>query len=257
MTADGWPPQQPLTLLASKAPVATLDVARQLYGYLETPTAWCRRLQLLGGSCSTAGAVSGHTLLCRDDAYAPQSGECLVYTFDVLGEWSFAKAAARHECEVHVFDPSLTTESPAGEAAVGVNFHRIGLAGSAGRTETGAPAASLSEIKTQLGHAGRVIDYLKVDIQGGEWDWLERDAASLADVRQLGMWVYLNLDSLRRYHGLLWRLHELGFRLVYSAVDSAGGRSWDIDGVDHKVAVAYDLVWINRRRCAATFGCGG
>ena len=254
--AGGWPPQQPVNLLASPAPVSSLEVSRQLYAYLETPTAWCRRLQVLGGSCS-AGSVSGLSLLCRDDTYAPQSGECIVYTFNVAGEWSFARDAARHRCQVHAFDPSLSRTPPADKASAGVQFHQLGLAGSAGRTESGAATATLTEVMKQLGHAGLVIDYLKVDVQGDEWDWLERDVASLADVRQLGMRVYLSLDSLPRYHRLLWRLHQQGLRLVYTAADSSTGRTWEVAGVDGKVAVVYDLLWINRRRCAAAFGCGG
>ncbi|XP_043204943.1 methyltransferase-like protein 24 [Amphibalanus amphitrite] len=255
LASGGWPPQEPVVLLSWPTPVATLEVSRQLYAYLETPTAYCRRLQLLGGSCSSSGALSGHTLLCRDDAYAPESGQCLVYSASSAGEWSFARDAAHYQCEVHVFDPALPTSTPRPEHAAGVQFHRLGLAGR-GRTETGAQALTLSELKEKVGHAGRVIDFLRVDVQGDEWGWLERDIEALSDVRQLGMRVYLSLDSLRRHHSLLWKLQALGLRLVYSAADSATGRAWDVEGVDGKVAVVYDLVFINRRRCRATFGCG-
>ena len=255
MAAGGWPPQQSAVALTSPAPVTTLEVSRQLYAYLETPTALCHRPQLLGGACSSSGALTGHSLLCRDDAYAPQSGHCLVYSAGVGGEWSFAREAAQHKCEVHAFDSGLPTAPPAAAHAAGVRFHQVGLAGGT-PTESGAPTATLSQLMEQLGHRDRVIDFLRVDVQGDEWDWLERDAAALSHVRQLGMRVYLSLDRLRRYHGLLWRLHGLGLRLVYTAADAASGRSWDVEGVDGKVAVVYDLVWINRHQCRSAFGCG-
>mmetsp|Transcript_53479 Transcript_53479/g.130654 ORF Transcript_53479/g.130654 Transcript_53479/m.130654 type:complete len:743 (+) Transcript_53479:213-2441(+) len=91
------------------------------------------------------------------------AGRCLVYSFGSRTEFDFEERV--HElnngCEIHVFDPFVEDPQPPDY----VFFHAVGLGGAdAGKL------MKLSTIVKELGHADRVIDILKVDIEGYEYD---------------------------------------------------------------------------------------
>ena len=85
-------------------------------------------------------------------------------------------------CEVHSFDPSMNTSSH--RRSANVMFHNIGL----GNFNSDAfdprqdiyvkdnqkwKMRTLKSVVQMLGHENRVIDVLKIDIEGHEWAVVE------------------------------------------------------------------------------------
>eukprot|EP00922_Rhytidocystis_sp_ex-Travisia-forbesii_P023493 GHVS01034445.1.p1 GENE.GHVS01034445.1~~GHVS01034445.1.p1 ORF type:complete len:344 (+),score=47.30 GHVS01034445.1:246-1277(+) len=112
-------------------------------------------------------------------------GGCLVYSIGSNGEWSFEQEIYdRKKCEIHTFDHTLkkSIKTPSF-----LHFHSWGLgppktegeeaAGQEGgegqkvegSTQGGSELLSLPEIVSRLGHRNRVIDILKVDVEGHEF----------------------------------------------------------------------------------------
>ncbi|XP_037089177.1 methyltransferase-like protein 24 [Pollicipes pollicipes] len=224
-----------------------MPLSLQLFNYIETPTVWCRRLSMFGGVCTGSGKVDGDKFVCLDAEYAPTAGACLVYSFGIAHEWSFDKDVTGYGCQVHAFDPSMETY-PEGKTAFGVHFYRTGLGTKTKNTPIKWRMMSLTQIRANLSHTQRVIDYLKVDIEGSEWDWLDDDVNSLKSVRQLGMEIHMNEASLARYHNAFRQIHALGFRLAHSSPNRVYGRTETVQGVRRKVALLYELVWLNRHK---------
>ncbi|XP_037074796.1 uncharacterized protein LOC119096040 [Pollicipes pollicipes] len=220
-------------------------MAAALFHYLENPQLCCRKLTQFGGYVSQWGAVDGDMFVCLDEGRAPPPGDCLFYSAGVSSEWSFGRAGIRYGCRVYAFDPS-TTAHKQNEADFGARFHRIGLGGRTEMTKDGWHMMTLTDLRAKLGHSRRTIDYLAVNTEGSEWDWLENDVAGLEGVRQLGMQVHMQVDmqALRRYYDAFWRIQEAGFKTIHSNPYRAYGRNSRMKGVDGMVATVYRLVWM-------------
>jgi len=89
---------------------------------------------------------------------------CLVYSFGSSGEFSFEasmKTILPH-CEIHTFD-SATYHCPSGQCI----FHQAKLG-------SGLPSSGTKDwsmIIDELQHRNRTIDIMKIDIEGGEYDF--------------------------------------------------------------------------------------
>ena len=240
-------PEEPYLLPPPPADPAALAAA--LFSFVELPQRWCRRLVLLGGQTFShrsrnVSAIDGNKLVCLDEPLRPP---CLVYSFGSRDEWSFESDVIRRlGCEVHTFDPSLTGAA-APRHTHGAQFHALGLGGAARVTSRGWRLATLRDIRVQLGHLTHLIAYLKVDIEGGEWEWLE-EVGQLQDVLQIGMEVHLPKPmtpaALRRVYSAFRRLQQAGFRTVFSAVNPVFGRDSRVDGLKESVGRYYELVWV-------------
>lgn len=125
----------------------------------------------------------GHKWMC--DPARRRGSDCLIYSFGSNGEdsWERAMAAAHAECELHTFDPTLGAEGTRRmverSRAYGAVFHALGLSGAdrapkgqklrLPTNESAGQYLTLRSIMRLLGHTGRRIDFLKVDIEGSEW----------------------------------------------------------------------------------------
>ena len=190
------------------------------------------------------GGLDGNKFFCLD---VPPRKPCLVYSFGSDDEWSFETEVIKQlGCEVHTFDPSLSG-SNAPKDTHGAKFYQLGLGGRSEVTSSGWKMSTLGDIRQQLGHLDRNITYLKVDIEGGEWGWLEAEAELLQYVQQIGMEVHfpsLTADSFRRVYSVFRRLQAAGFRTVFSEANRVWGRHVKVSGLSDKVGRFYEIVWI-------------
>eukprot|EP00965_Chrysotila_dentata_P104872 3463893-Pleurochrysis_carterae.AAC.1 len=111
---------------------------------------------------------------------------CLIYSFGSNGDdaWEAAMAKRLPNCEVHIFDPSLSVElaKEVTQRAQGYGgfFHPFGLVAPNAEGQLGSVVQQSSragnwtlytyqQIVEMLGHRGRTVDYFKIDIEGNEW----------------------------------------------------------------------------------------
>lgn len=161
---------------------------------------------------------------CMTKAIAPNSGSCLVYSFGISKDWSFDEAFAKYGCEVHSFDPSIGKKDHL--HSPNVTFHDVGLWGCDIVNRHGWKLERLSTIRKRLGHEMRIIDVLKVDVEGAEWPFLRDmtfgDLQGLSKVKQLLVELHtprfrpeavtaVDFGEINVYAGRLRDL--LGFRL--------------------------------------------
>eukprot|EP00966_Prymnesium_polylepis_P248594 5747790-Prymnesium_polylepis.1 len=130
----------------------------------------------------------GHKFMCGIQHTRP--ADCLIYSVGCNAEdsWERAMARARPECAIHIFDPTLgatgSRRMQERAKAYGARFHPIGLSyrnesavsdvdslnGLSEHRDYRTPRSlTLASLMGSLGHAGRRIDFLKIDIEGGEW----------------------------------------------------------------------------------------
>lgn len=105
--------------------------------------------------------------------YMLQDRPCLVYSLGSAGDTSFEEQIlASTSCEVHTFDPNLSTDMQTAmqTSLPGLHFHSVGLGRSSGPLHSldDRNMHSFEEVMAALGHAW--VDVLKVDIEGHEWD---------------------------------------------------------------------------------------
>lgn len=114
-----------------------------------------------------------------------QTSSCLVYSFGSNGKIQFERAvkALNPSCEIHVFDP---TDSPSVSAVVSSvgQFHLLGLGSESKKFSLGR-VEPLADIMRQLGHSGRRLTVLKVDVEGAEWDSFSKHIWELCSSGQL------------------------------------------------------------------------
>lgn len=113
--------------------------------------------------------------------------DCLVYSFGSNGKIQFERGvkAINPDCEVHVFDPTDPPSKSSVVSAVGT-FHQWGLGDVEKKFSLGKvmPLASIMEL---LGHTGRRLTVLKVDVEGAEWNSFKNHIWELCRSGQLSI----------------------------------------------------------------------
>ena len=104
---------------------------------------------------------------------------CLVYSFGSAGRYDFEQSIRKErggaQCEMHIFDcnPKWEGQGPNALRLVNATYHTYGISGSTRRgvMKNGATVQfmSLNDIMDALGHTGRKIDILKMDVEGAEY----------------------------------------------------------------------------------------
>ncbi|XP_045215817.1 probable methyltransferase-like protein 24 isoform X1 [Mercenaria mercenaria] len=220
--------------------------------------------------------ASGKTI-CADDPFKPSS-PCIVYSFGSKLDFAFEEASWKSfGCEIHTFDPSLSIEHA--RIPVFVNYHLIGLSGrDFVQTEPEVwrhhdlplrktwKMQRLSSIQKSLSHADKLIDIMKIDIEGWEWDVLSDilQTGAFNNVKQLCLEVHFGFSfkhvvkegkklklkftkntwgnvSMKDQIKLLLRLFNAGFRIT--AKQSFG---WGSVYVKNKrIATLVELTLVN------------
>lgn len=134
-----------------------------------------------------------------------KQGDCLVYSFGSLGEFDFEiDVSKKLQCEIHIFDPFnmgpyMSTDHLPNHPEV--FLHPIGLTEKSHNftlNNRTVVMKSLDDIIVSLGHVGRVIDLLKVDIEGCEFGVMDDP----------NMWAKIN--PLVEIDQILIEVHALG-----------------------------------------------
>lgn len=168
--------------------------------------------------------------ICNSRALAAQQPRCLTYAFGGHSETDWDIAMTRHTgCEHHIFDPTAPCMEPdkgktsckpwaeilgpALKANHNVSsYQAYGISGHNGYIKwfrNKIPVYDLSTIMAKLGHTGRRIDVLKLDIEGSEFDVIPNLVQSGIEVGQLLIEVH-------------WPLHREEFSKLPSNQQLAG-----------------------------------
>ncbi|KAL7641172.1 UNVERIFIED_CONTAM: hypothetical protein RMT77_008310 [Armadillidium vulgare] len=217
------------------------DLLKTYFKLLNSPTVACRKLYRAGGKllCRTSQKYpifDGHKNVCLDQelqtvGIKTTKGEnCLVLSFGTHIDTSFDEIMSRANCEVHMFDFKKYQNYSAVDGKR-IFFHEVGL--SAKKINYFIPkenrtyvSDNLNNIILNLGLQNRVINILKIDIEGGEWDILEDllNQRYLDLIMQIAVEVHPFIDEsrdkkdddelLESYLEILLDFEKKGFRRV-------------------------------------------
>uniref|UniRef100_A0A7S4JD16 Methyltransferase domain-containing protein n=1 Tax=Odontella aurita TaxID=265563 RepID=A0A7S4JD16_9STRA len=147
---------------------------------LYEPEAVCLLDERFGGSGEKRYAHfgDGPKFVCGADVVASQEGTCLVYSVGSKNEIDFERSAKEiMGCEVHTFDPTLRKPFIGDKYAV---FHPWGFGREGGSMEVrdsnittryyNITTRSLAGVMKSLRHDGKILDILKIDCEGCEYE---------------------------------------------------------------------------------------
>ncbi|OWA50354.1 hypothetical protein BV898_14873 [Hypsibius exemplaris] len=188
----------------------------------------CKLKQSISGNWLNS-LLDGTYYVCLDNLLdAPKTHECLVYSMGIRDDWSFDEALHKHGCEVHAFDPSID-KNETEKRGDRHWFHKWGLATSSGGVPSDWKLYSFPDIQQKLGHTGRLLNVLKMDVEGAEWTFLSSVGVDipLDSIDQIIMEIHEFGEGpdwageLRKKAMLLHQLEKWGFVLFNSKVYSA------------------------------------
>ena len=230
----------------------------------------CSLTHDFGGNVVFTVGLDGQKAVCLDPLVRPErsSGgwpvvttkftECLVYSFGINNDWTFDEAMEAFGCRVYAFDPSMNATNHNHTSKI--HFYNLGLGDRdetwrAPKTTKNWKMKSLDSIYYNLlKHEGKIIDYLKIDIEFSEWIVLPQILASgLMDrVRQLGVEIHFlrdddTLDEIRQRVKILKSLEDYGL-VRFDSKTNPLSLDWKvIDGADWLGYNAYEIFWYNSK----------
>jgi Methyltransferase domain len=134
------------------------------------PTLSCPQAARVGADGDGAKWTCGVENIARNAI----RGDCLVYSLGSNNNFDFESDLLERlgdNCEVHVFDHTVTTWKPP-STTKNIHTHSIALTSEAGAKARGSPFKSYQEIRKMLGHETRTINIFKIDIEGSEYEVL-------------------------------------------------------------------------------------
>ena len=222
--------------------------------YVEwTNSSSCRFSRHLGGRANVDG-VDGQKAVCLDPFIRPEK-ECLVYSFGISNDdQTFDEAMEAFGCHVYTFDPTINANRYSHNSKI--HFFNLGLGDRDERwnknPNMNGTIKSLDFIyHNLLQHEGRIIDYLKIDIEHSEWIVLPQILASgmMDRVRQLGLEVHLpkqgGLQAFRKRINILKALEDYGL-VRFSSKYHPWSLDWN-SAVHLELYNAYEIVWFNSK----------
>ena len=195
-------------------------------------------------------AIDGQKAVCLDRDVAPRPRKCLVYSFGVNYDWSFEDLMEKYGCEIFAFDPSTNATEDYNRTSM-AHFYRIGLAD---RNHIDPVKHwKMRTLKTiysdLLNHTGRIIDYLKIDIETSEWTVLPEILASgmFSKVRQLAIEFHWPGDegSLETYRSLtatVKALEDAGM-VRFDSKPNPWCPAWATALDDYEGPVCFEIAW--------------
>jgi len=191
-------------------------------------------------------AIDGNKFICLDRISLKE--DCLIYSFGSNNEWDFEDVADRMGCTTYVYDHTI--DAPARRGS-NIHFTKTGMA-----TKKTMELDTLENHIALNNHQGRLIDYLKVDIEEEELhslpQWIE--SGILENVDQIALEMHLNVlhvniykkddwvHQKHRFRDILTQMQDLykqNFRIVSFIPNLSYGR----DGEDNYYSL-YEIVYM-------------
>ncbi|KAK2706596.1 hypothetical protein QYM36_016582 [Artemia franciscana] len=175
---------------------------------------------IVDGHVETVEVRASNYTVCMAPGIAPATNNCIVYSFGINYDWTFDEMAEKHGCDVYSFDPSMNMKSHIHSEKI--HFTNQGLSDFDGdvkgdKVKEGWKMARLSTLLRERGHQNKIIDILKIDIEGSEHKVIPDILKSgiLENVRQL-LWEIHNFANydVEKYYSTYWLLKKYGFQKV-------------------------------------------
>ncbi|XP_069189388.1 uncharacterized protein [Procambarus clarkii] len=177
--------------------VAGLETIEQYRSYLHHTENTCAKIVQFGGKPPAPG--DGKKFVCLDKRFNIKPGNCTVFSFGINNEWSFEDDFAKFGCKVYAFDPTMGKEDH--QRSANVHFQAVGIANYKGTKKIGMGnnwdmrrVDRFENLVNQLGLAGQVIDYVKLDVELSEVDFLQdmllNSPHVLRNIKQIAMEVH-------------------------------------------------------------------
>ncbi|CAL4165780.1 unnamed protein product, partial [Meganyctiphanes norvegica] len=219
----------------------TLSSEQQFFDILNSRQGTCHRMIKLGGGFKCKSWSDGDKTMCLDHGLLMPQNNCLVYSFGVGNDITFEDTITYFKnCEVHLFDHTIgkiMQQTLVKDLHSRQHYHLLGLSDKNERMKNPHHEAqylemrTLDQIQKELGHEGRTIHYLKIDIEGAEWKALSYilQHGLLDNVQQLSMELHTNhlndqpyetwLPTLQKYFETLRSIEAAGFKRVQYEVN--------------------------------------
>jgi len=198
----------------------------------------------------------GGKWLCGVRTVLSRKFPCVVYSIGSKGEISFEQGIQEKlpHCEIHIFDPTLTSEQKkiVKDSLPNIQFYDLGLGAVDGdfiiknrkalwtqRTKNVYPVQTLGTIMANLRHSW--IDVLKVDIEGGEWAIFEKlfEEAQIIPATQIQIELHF-LGDAKVVLSFFKSMKDKGFR-VFSVEPNYYGRTAE----NARLMVEYSFIQVN------------
>ncbi|KAL7641176.1 UNVERIFIED_CONTAM: hypothetical protein RMT77_008314 [Armadillidium vulgare] len=215
----------------------------------------CKNMSKIGGR----GDGDGAKFVCFDEPYKMVSNNCVVLSFGINYEFSFDIGMSQMGCAVHSFDHTMTKFKI--DTPEGVNFYELGISNYKGKMKIAknifGKVDRYENILSILNLLDKKIDYLKMDIEGSEFEFLDDVLSNsihlLENVKQIGMEIHpskpdKNVTLNKSLFNKLWiYMHELecvGFDLVRFDPNLAPVNIYQFKKMD--VSECYETVWVKK-----------
>lgn len=214
----------------------------------------CRHLKSFGGKWmpyKLHHAIDGNKFICLDRISMKK--DCLIYSFGSNNEWEFEDVADKMGCITYVYDHTIVAPPRRGS---NIHFIKTGMG-----TEKTPELDTLENHIATNNHQGRLIDYLKVDIEEEELNslpqWIETGV--LNNVDQLALEMHLNVlhknvykkedwvSEKHRFKDILTQMQELykqNFRIVSFIPNLSYGKALNDEYYSlYEIVYMKDNVW--------------
>ncbi|XP_037068413.1 uncharacterized protein LOC119089703 [Pollicipes pollicipes] len=238
---------------------------KDLFSYITQPNSkTCGRVLRFGGMALMMRGMppieDGHKYVCVDDEFSIlRTDSCLVYSFGVSDDWSFDWDMESFGCMVYSFDPSINTTT--GYQNGSIIFLQYGVGDRDYSAEHEWEIRTLDTFVERLKHAGRTIQYLKMDVENAEWQVLRqqvkrgRDSTLFKNVEQLGIELHFfrnpatleNAAFYREVYASFLGLQQMGFYLFSYEPNLSEEPHTRIPGMDGKWPRAMEVVWLKTK----------
>ncbi|XP_071536205.1 probable methyltransferase-like protein 24 [Panulirus ornatus] len=220
-----------------RCPIPPLTSISQYNHYVNTVQARCHNWAQMGGWLSAP--EDGKKFVCLDKRFNIVPGNCVVLSFGINNEWSFEDDMDRLGCEVYAFDPTMGMDDH--KRSPNVQFFKLGISNFQGHRKIrnnmrksdldsyqSFPVDRYENIVERLGLSGRPIDYVKLDVELSELDFLQdilnNSPHLLHNIKQLAMEVHHDLDkgkldptsTLQIFWPYYHQLACHGFKIIFS-----------------------------------------
>ncbi|XP_069941194.1 uncharacterized protein [Cherax quadricarinatus] len=217
-------------------PVVGLESIEQYRAYLHNTESTCEKMEQFGGK--PPAPVDGIKFVCLDHRFNIKPGNCTVFSFGINNEWSFEDDFAKFGCKVYAYDPTMGKEDH--QHSANVQFFAVGIANYKGTKKIGMDniwatrkVDRFENMVKDVGLAGTQIDFVKLDVELSEVDFLQdmlfNSPHVLRNIKQIAMevhdgWFKDDLSQTSRQH-VFWPYFMMlkchGFRLIQSRAAGA------------------------------------